>query len=245
MIRHSNSFIFSIFIHIGLFLLLYLSYKEVTTGIKVEKKEQLLCVKLNTLCRPKSTVTPPSPLKTIQKKKENKPIQQKKKFVQKRVKKKAEPIKKILKATKQPVEEKVVKEKESIIKKIVKEPAKKLQKSTKPEIVKNTQVKPVQTSKPKVAPEKEYIDENIEKIIALLQENLYYPRRARKRGIEGEVIVRFRLSTDAKVSNIAVLSSNSEILSRGALQTIENIDKKLPKPKQDITFNIPISYKLN
>ncbi|MDQ7067100.1 MAG: energy transducer TonB [Sulfurimonas sp.] len=73
---------------------------------------------------------------------------------------------------------------------------------------------------------------------------MYYPRRARKRGIEGEVLVRFTLSVEAKISDVEILSSSSEVLSRGALQTIKNIDYKLPKPKQKITFNVPISYKL-
>lgn len=232
MIRHSNSFIVSIFIHIVLFLLIYLSYKGITTGIKKEKTEPLLCMKLSYRCAPQVKVTPPVVEKKPQTKKEKPPVK-----ITKTVKKIVLPLKKkkIIKQVK-----KVVVESKPVIKKteIKKEVFKKIEK------VKELKPKAVEVLKPEVAPEKEYIDDNIEKIIALLQENLYYPRRARKRGIQGEVIVRFTLSTEAKVSKIEVLSSNSAILSRGAVQTINNIDTKLPKPKQSITFNVPISYNL-
>ena len=41
--------------------------------------------------------------------------------------------------------------------------------------------------------EKEYIDENVLKIRELISDNLYYPRSARKRGIVGDVLVKFTL----------------------------------------------------
>jgi protein TonB len=96
-----------------------------------------------------------------------------------------------------------------------------------------------------VSPQKKYVEDNLAKIIELLQENLYYPRRARKRGVEGEVIVKFKLSTTSEVSNIKVLSSNSDILSRGAIRTIENLSFKFPKPSEDLDLKVPIYYKLH
>jgi protein TonB len=80
--------------------------------------------------------------------------------------------------------------------------------------------------------------------VQLLQENLYYPRRARKRGIIGEVLVKFKLSMDAKVYSIEVLSSKSDILSRAAIKTIEDLSGKFPKPNKELTLNVPINYTL-
>jgi protein TonB len=89
-----------------------------------------------------------------------------------------------------------------------------------------------------------YIDDNLKKIVSLLKENLYYPRRARKRGLEGDVVVRFKLSKDAVVSSIEIVSSQSDILSRGAIRTIESLSTLFPKPQENLTLSVPISYRL-
>ena len=248
MIRHSNSFMFSILIHIVIFIALFFSYQQLKPEVKKQKVETLLCVKLSVM--PDKVVRPIIPkIKTHKVKRvELKPVEVK--YVQKPIELK--PVK--VKYVQKPVKKRVVK-KQVIIKKNVLV-SENIVKKTPPHntqevIPKKTKkistkvVKVVKVIKVKVAPEKEYIDENIAKIIALLKENLYYPRRARKRGIQGEVLVRFTLSSKAEVSNIEVLSSSSEVLSRGAIQTINNVNNILPKPKQEITFNIPISYILH
>ncbi|MDF1876448.1 energy transducer TonB [Sulfurimonas sp. SAG-AH-194-L11] len=244
MIRYSNSFIFSIIIHIALLIGLFFSYKQFSVGVTEQEKAPLLCIKLCNV---------PEEVKVVQTSRVTKVFQKKKEI--KRYKKRVPVVDKV--AVKDEVlvvnkdeKKSIIKEKEKVeeevkVKKSEEVEVKKRSRAEKvlPEPVKK--VENVKLVKAKVAPQKEYIDENIAKIIALLQENLYYPRRARKRGIQGEVIVRFSLSADAKVSNIEVLSSQSDVLSRGAIQTIKNIDSKLPKPKQSITFNLPISYRLN
>lgn len=226
MIRHSHSFIFSIFIHIAIFIALFFSYQQLKPEVKKQKAETLLCVKLSVM--PDKVVRPIIPkIKTHK----VKPVEVK--YVQKPVKKRV--------VKKQVIIKKNVLVSENIVKKT---PPQKKQEVI-PKKTKEISTKVVKFIKVKVAPEKEYIDENIAKIIALLKENLYYPRRARKRGIQGEVLVRFTLSSKAEISNIEVLSSSSEVLSRGAIQTISNVNNILPKPKQEITFNIPISYILH
>lgn len=90
----------------------------------------------------------------------------------------------------------------------------------------------------------EYIDEYLKQLVKLLEDNLYYPRSARKRGVEGSVVVKFVLSTDATARSIEVISSSSEILSRAAVQTIENLSGKFPKPKEDVVLNVPVKYDL-
>jgi protein TonB len=90
----------------------------------------------------------------------------------------------------------------------------------------------------------EYINNHEDEIRQMINDNLYYPRRARKRGVQGEVKVKFTLSKDAEVSNIIVLSSKSDILSRAAIKTLNNLSKKFPKPDEELVVSIPILYKL-
>lgn len=91
----------------------------------------------------------------------------------------------------------------------------------------------------------EYMKINSHKITQLLRENLYYPMSARKRNITGLVNVKFTLSVDAKVYDIKIIESNSDILSRAATKTLEDLSQKFPKPKEEVTLSIPIDYKLN
>lgn len=91
---------------------------------------------------------------------------------------------------------------------------------------------------------KEYIDANIQKIVKLLSDNLYYPRSARKRGITGDVIVKFELSTEAKVNSIEIVTSENDILSRAAIKTLEDLSGKFPKPNEALVLEVPINYNL-
>ena len=102
--------------------------------------------------------------------------------------------------------------------------------------------------KPTALPEKTtqeiYINNHIQEISQLLSENLYYPRRARKRGIVGEVIVKFTLSKNAIVSDIHIKKSQSELLSRAAKKTIQNLSGKFPRPEEVIVLQVPIVFRL-
>ncbi len=95
------------------------------------------------------------------------------------------------------------------------------------------------------SPEDRYINRHLAEIVQLLQENLYYPRRARKQGVEGKVVVKFTLTQDAEVIDSKILSSSDEILSRGALRTLENLSGEFPKPDEKLILTVPISYSLH
>ena len=90
-----------------------------------------------------------------------------------------------------------------------------------------------------------YIHNNLTAIQKALQENLYYPRKARKRGIEGEVVVLFHLDTQAHISDIKVLKTPHAILSRGAIRTLEDISGCIPKPQEELDIKVPIVYRLH
>ncbi|QOY51315.1 cell envelope integrity protein TolA [Candidatus Sulfurimonas baltica] len=101
----------------------------------------------------------------------------------------------------------------------------------------------VEPKKEEVA--KEYLKINTKKITQLLQDNLYYPRSARKRNITGEVIIRFTLGVDCEVYDIEIVNSKNNILSRAAVKTIEDLSGKFPKPDKKIILNVPINYNLS
>ena len=243
MIRHSSSFFISLLLHALIVALLFMAYREYKTTVAEKSNEHMVCVQLSCMSE-KST--PPSVEKQVKKIPPKKIKQKIKKIIVKKdkviIKKKTVQPKTLSKPIPMPVVIPEVEEEASVEKVVTPAPQKEaLQKNGRAE-----QKKPVKTEIEKVkSPEEEYVEEHLAEIVALLQENLYYPRRARKRGVQGEVVIRFTLSKNAEVSGIEVLSSKSDILSRGAIKTIENIEYKLPKPKQRLTFNVPISYSLN
>jgi len=230
----SKSFLFSLVVHTVLLGLIFFSYKTITSN-STKKQESKVCINLSCL-----THLNQEDKKIVKKIVEKKAKEIKKKTKPKIIKKIATP--KITSKVEQIV---IVKEFKVEVKKeeIQKKPQAKITKEIKT-IEKKTISNAVPKEKP-LSPQKRYINENIDIIVQLLQENLYYPRRARKRGVEGEVIVRFRLLRDSSVNSIEVLSSQSDLLSRAAIRTIEDLSLKFPKPKEELLLSVPITYKLN
>jgi protein TonB len=232
MIRFSNSFLLSLLLHALLVGGVFFSYKNLypTESKKAEVKEKLLCLNLQSIHS-----SPPAKIEKKQK--------QVKKTPQKSLKKESLKPKKVVK------KKAVLKKKKKVSKKkIEKSKTEKPKKSRVSEVEnKETEQKkePKQAKESKrISPQESYVNNNLKKIVMLLQENLYYPRRARKRGVQGSVTVRFRLSKEAVVSSVEVLSSKSDILSRGAIKTIQNLSSQFPKPEEALTITVPISYSL-
>jgi protein TonB len=234
--------------------LLFLAYKTFYSS-KTEEKEKCISLKLHCLVThtplkkrvlkeqepPKKVlkkITPPPTLvkkeipKTKAKKREDKrkKIPLVEKVIPPKVKEQIAPLEKVDIKIEKPEEKKKIEEKivEDERKSVVCKKVKREEKAKK---------KPLSN-------EKVYMNENLKKIVALLQENLYYPRRARKRGVQGSVKVRFTLLVDGTIASVKVISSKSDILSRGALRTIENLSGEFPKPKESLTLTLPISYSL-
>ena len=93
-------------------------------------------------------------------------------------------------------------------------------------------------------PEDAYVKAHIAEIMALLRKNLYYPRMARKRGIEGKVMVRFELMENGDIENITIVESGRDILGRAAVTTIERLEGKFPLPDETLVLHVPIMYQL-
>jgi protein TonB len=218
MIRHSSSFFISLTFHIILLLVIFFSWKNISIFHKQENKEQV-CVKLSCLVQKKvekkiEKIVPPKKIKPIEKK-----------ILKPKLFKKVKIIKK-----------KSIKPKEKILQEIVKEQL------TQP--VYTEKIQKENEKERQIRVQQEYIDNNIQNIVKLLSENLYYPRSARKRGITGEVIVKFRLSTEAIVTDTKIIKSQSDILSRAAVKTIKELSGKFPKPKEELILEVPITYEL-
>ena len=259
MIRHSSSLIFSLIFHILLAVAIFLGYKAILLVDNTDAKEKL--VKINLCCIPEIKPTIPTkkeikqvlrkaklqtepilkPIKKIKPITKPKPKPKPKKVVSIKDKPKIEPIKQI-----ERIEQKI--EKEEIIEKEKVEHLEKeetIQKQNKQADEKKVLVSKESTQEKELRLEQNYMDQNILKIKELLQNNLYYPRSARKRGVTGDVIVKFKLSTSAQVHYVKVLSSSSEILSRAAIKTIEDLSGKFPHPNEELILHVPINYRLN
>lgn len=232
MIRHSSSFIISLILHLLILLAIFFIYKLIPKkeGQEEEKKIRIDLCSVSVKAVPKAT-----PL--VQKIKAKPKIVAKKKIPVLQ----APPIKQITKVQ-EFKEVELVKKREKILAKKLPEVIQ--EKKEVPEIIQEKE-EVLQTKPREKNVEQEYISEHLKKISQLLSENLYYPRSARKRNIQGAVIVKFKLSTSAKVSKIEIVSSKSEILSRAAIKTIENLSGSFPHPPQELLLHVPITYKLS
>ncbi len=242
MLNHSKSLFLSLFVHALIVLSLFVLYKYVSTSIKPTEKETKICVHLKYLTQ-KVTAEQKTFMhkKIISKQKKVQKVEPfHKKVIKKFVKVKKTPVKKpeILQ-NKVPVKEEIKEKEAEIIKKIATPAEQKPQREKKTKIVKN------EIFEKKISDKEQYIKENLAKIYNLIKENLYYPRTARKRGIEGSVTVRFILHKDATVTQITTISSNSGILTRAAIKTIAELSGKFPKPSSELMLSVPIRYSLH
>ncbi|MDA7818524.1 TonB family protein [Sulfurimonas sp.] len=226
MIRHSKSLLTSIVIHVAILLAILFTWNTYLSSENVSCSTDKECDRVSvTLCNvADAPKVKPKPKKI----KQEKQIEQKTPKVEKTISKIIIP-KKVVPIVEN--KELVNKEVEEVVKK---EPLR--QKSVQ-EIANERKLK-------QEVVVTEYIKINTQAIAMLLQDNLYYPRSARKRGITGKVLVKFTLGVDSKASNIHVISSNSDILSRAARKTIEDLSGEFPPPTEEITLHVPIGYAL-
>ncbi len=243
MIRHSSSFLVSVFIHVLIAFALFISYTNFPTiekkRDKVQKLEKKVCV---ALCKIHKEHTPvvkkPKPIEKI------KPPVHKPKPKPKPIVKKPKPKPKVIKKA---IHKKVIPKKIVHVKKEEVKPKEEVIVSVKQEIKESVTEKivPKETQENKEQRlENDYFKQHLQEVAQLLQENLYYPRSARRRAIVGKVIVKFTLSTDGVAHSISITSSVSEVLSRAAITTIENLSGDFPKPQEELILHVPINYKL-
>jgi protein TonB len=91
-------------------------------------------------------------------------------------------------------------------------------------------------------------DEYLERVWRALERSKFYPRRARRRGLHGQVQVRFRVLRDGSFDDLEVIaSSGSRLLDQAALQTVTKVSGAFPfpseLPKQALLVSLPIAYR--
>jgi len=82
----------------------------------------------------------------------------------------------------------------------------------------------------------------------LIESQKKYPRRAKRRGLQGVVKVSFVIMANGTVSQIQIVkSSGSRILDNAAKNTVKKISRRLPFPKEikktHWKFSLPLSYR--
>ena len=237
MIRVSSSFAISLLLHGALLSLLFLSWRVLPSP---SKKEEIIPLKIHNIILQKEI----KKVQNVQKKqilRAPQTIKKTKKVVKKVIQRKhiATPKKiekKVLKTTKNIQKTQTV---QAIKKEII--PKEELHKVTLKKRKKPTVATSKTTQKP---PNETYIHNHLREIAKLIQENLYYPRIARRRGIESKEIVVFTLLADGRVSDVKVKECKVEILCQAAIKTINALSGQFPKPAKELLLHVPINYRL-
>jgi TonB family protein len=116
--------------------------------------------------------------------------------------------------------------------------------SHKAPVAKNNIDSAVNSSKSYTA-EDRYVKVNFTYIRDIIQKNIAYPHMARKRGLEGKVVVSFIVCADGEAQDITITeSSGFEVLDRSAVEAVRKASP-FPKPPVKAALIIPVVYKLN
>jgi protein TonB len=94
----------------------------------------------------------------------------------------------------------------------------------------------------KVHPSSVDIDQVLQQIVRKIEAAKRYPRAARKMGIEGTTVVRFKLKPQGQVEAVEIAeSSGSEILDHASLQTVRDA---APLPYKEGWLKVGIVFKI-
>lgn len=104
------------------------------------------------------------------------------------------------------------------------------------------QQKLVRKSMPKPY-KKIYEQENLSRIIALIQKSMVYPKRAKRFNVQGEVMIEFVLKINGEISKINAIRGH-RLLKKSAIRAIKEASKDFPKVKKTLKLRVPILYKL-
>lgn len=100
----------------------------------------------------------------------------------------------------------------------------------------------------------ELVDENPEypgglpALQAFLMENLKYPAKAQKKGIEGRVLVTFVVAKDGSIVEIKPINKVHSLLKKEAVRVVKLMPNWVPGKKDGkvvrVRFTLPITFKL-
>lgn len=239
--RHFTAYSVTVVFYVGIIAFLYYfqTIKPIKSNALIKEQEHKIEMVLSTFV---PEVIPPIVVKKIETPKKVVPT----KVIATKVVKKIIPKKVILKKV-------IIKKPKPIVKKKVIK--KKIVKKSKPKIIKK-----VATPKGKVAtkmlqkqnknqkPQASSAEKKhfLSKVRRKIEKNKYYPRIAKKRGMEGIVKVRFRILSNGNVSDISV--SGPKVFHTSAKEAVNNAFpisiKHMPLSLLEDYVTIPLNYKI-
>ncbi len=224
MSRYFSSFFITTMLYTALFGSIFFSFNEFKV---VDKKVEEKKISLNFVNIQKQE-------KQEKQVKELKEEKSSKKEVLKKVEKKKELVKKQEKKTitkpKKIVRQKHKKEETTSVKKTVKKV--------------ETKVKKQEVIERKVYNyEQAFLHKNLLLIQKQIQKHIKYSSRAKKLNIQGEVLVRFTLTSSGIQGDVVTLSGH-RLLRKSTIKAIYEASSYFPKVSKDITIKLPIVYRL-
>ncbi|NVJ52599.1 MAG: TonB family protein [Campylobacteraceae bacterium] len=173
-------------------------------------------------------------------------IEKQKKQV-KQIKEEKKPKKEVVKKQKK---KKLVKKQK---KKVIPKPKKVVKQEIKKEVIKEetTTLKKVQAKKEKKEIvekrvynyEQEFLHKNLLLIQKEIQKHVKYSSRAKRLNIQGEVLVKFKLSKNGILGEIETIKGH-RLLRKSTIKAIYKASVYFPKVSKEITIKLPIMYKL-
>ena len=233
--RYTSSFFIALSIYALVGIFIFYTFKNENLIFKEIEKPKIISLSQvelepKPIIEEKQTIqkkeVPNPPKKIVEEIKKEEPIIQKKP-IQKKLPKK-EIIKEVKEIKKEPVEK--VKPQEKMVEESPK---------IKEEIENKPHSKVVETKDEK----QEYLDKHLAKIRELINENIIYPKRAKKLNIQGIVTIRFKILEDGNIVEIEVMQGH-KFLQKATIEAIQNASKLFPKVKNSIEIQIPIEFKL-
>jgi len=87
-----------------------------------------------------------------------------------------------------------------------------------------------------------------EQLFAFLRENIKYPKKARRDGIQGKVLIKFTIDTAGYVRDIIILQSLREDIDNAATKLISQMPRWTPGYQKGkaipVQYNLPLNYSL-
>lgn len=81
-----------------------------------------------------------------------------------------------------------------------------------------------------------------------VKKNMVYPEEARKKGVEGSVVLTFSVECDGSISNIEIVKSTDPCLNEEALRLINSMPKWIPGSRNGKTVRVkmcvPVKFRL-
>ena len=85
-------------------------------------------------------------------------------------------------------------------------------------------------------------------LMKYIEENLQYPADAKAEGVEGRVVIQFKVEVDGSIDEVEVARGRHPSLDKEAVRIVKSLPKFIPHKEdegnKDFRFTLPISFKL-